>query len=268
MTRRAVPPILAAALAVSAAAALEKKVDVGGFKLNLRCSGEGSPVVVLDSGAGDTSATWDWVVPDVKRFARVCAYDRAGLGKSGAGPKPRSADHLAEELHNLLRRAGVLPPYVLVGHSLGGLNVRVYASRFPEEVSGLVLVDATQEDFPAMEAAILTAAEREKTRTAIANAPEAVRDELDAIPLSVAALRQAGPQPEVPVAIISAAHASDSEKFRNAWDELQGRLAAAYPRATRILATQSGHYVPFDQPDLVVGAIREVVEKARAKPAR
>jgi pimeloyl-ACP methyl ester carboxylesterase len=259
---------LAAGLAATAAGALEKKVDVGGFKLNLRCSGEGAPVVVLDSGAGDTSATWDWVVPDVKRFTRVCAYDRAGLGKSGAGPKPRSADRLSEELHNLLRRAGVLPPYVLAGHSLGGLNVRVYAARYPEEIAGLVLVDATQEDFPAMEAAILTPAEREKTRTAIANAPEAVRDELDAIPLSVAAFRRSGPQPEVPVVIISAVHASDSEKFREAWEQLQGRLAAAYPRATRIVATRSGHYVPFDQPEMVVDAIREVVEKARARPAR
>ena len=259
---------LAAALVATANGAAEKKVDVGGFKLNLRCSGDGSPVVVLDSGAGDTSATWDWVVPDVKRFTRVCAYDRAGLGKSGPGPKPRSADRLSEELHNLLRRAGVLPPYVLAGHSLGGLNARVYASRYPDEVAGLVLVDATQEDFPAMEAAILTPAEREKTRTAIANAPEAVRDELDAIPLSVAVLRRCGPPPEVPVVIISAVHASDSEKFREAWTELQGRLAAAYPRAKRIVATQSGHYVPFDQPELVVDAIREVVEQARAKPAR
>ena len=119
-----------------------------------------------------------------------------------------------------------------------------------------------------MEAAILTPSEREKTRTAIANAPEAVRDELDAIPLSVATFRQSGPQPDVPVVIISGAHASDSEKFREAWEQLQGRLAAAYPRATRIVATQSGHYVPFDQPEMVVDAIREVVEKARAKPAR
>jgi pimeloyl-ACP methyl ester carboxylesterase len=265
VTRRALLAILAGALAASGAAALEKKVDVGGFKLNLRCVGKGSPVVVLDSGAGDTSATWDWVVPDVKRFAQVCAYDRAGLGKSGAGPKPRSAERIAEELHNLLRRAGVLPPYVLAGHSLGGLNVRVYASRYPEEVAGLVLVDATQEDFPAMEAAILTPAEREKTRTAVANAPEAVRDELDAIPLSVAALRQGGPQPEVPVVVISATHPSDSEKFRDAWAELQGRLAASYPRATRVVATGSGHYIPFDKPEMVVEAIREVVEKARAK---
>ena len=255
----------ACALAASGAAAFEKKVDVGGFKLALRCVGEGSPVVVLDSGAGDTSATWDWVVPDVKRFTRVCTYDRDGLGKSGAGPAPRSADRLAEELHNLLRRAGVLPPYVLAGHSLGGINVRVYAARYPDEVAGLVLVDATQEDYPAMEAAILTPAEREKTRTAIANAPEAVRDEIDAIPLSVAALRRSGPQPPVPVVVLSGVHPDDSAKFRAAWSELQGRLAASYPDATRIIAAKSGHYIPFDEPELVVDAIRGVVEKARAK---
>jgi pimeloyl-ACP methyl ester carboxylesterase len=265
LTRRAGLAIGAAVLAAGSVLALEKKVDVGGFKLNLRCAGEGSPVVVLDSGAGDTSATWDWVIPEVKKFTRVCAYDRAGLGKSGPGPKPRSAERMSGELHNLLRRAGILPPYVLAGHSAGGLNVRVYAARYPEEISGIVLVDATQEDFPQMEASILTPAEREKTRTAIANAPEAVRDEIEAIPMSVAELRRAGPQPEVPVAIITAVHETDSAKFRKAWAELQERLASSYPHATHVIAPKSGHYIPFDQPEIVIDTIREVVDKARKK---
>jgi pimeloyl-ACP methyl ester carboxylesterase len=265
VTARRAIAMAAGALAAVSTLALEKKVDVGGFKLNLRCAGEGSPIVVLDSGAGDTSATWDWVIPDVKKFTRVCAYDRAGLGKSAAGPKPRSAERISGELHNLLRRAGMLPPYVLAGHSAGGLNVRLYAARFPDEIAGLVLVDATQEDFPKMEAAILTQAEREKTRTAVANAPEAVRDEIEAIPLSVEELRRAGPPPAVPVAIITAFHETESEKFRKAWIELQDRLAATYPGASRILATKSGHYVPFDEPELVVDTIRKIVEEARAK---
>ena len=256
--------VLAALLASGPAAAFEKKVDVGGFKLNLRCVGQGSPVVVLDSGAGDTLATWDWVVPDVKRFARVCAYDRAGLGKSAPGPKPRTSERMAEELHNLLRRAGVLPPYVLVGHSLGGLNVRTYAVRHPDDLAGLVLVDATPEDFPEVEAKILTPAEREKTRTAIANAPGALKDELDAIPLSVAAFKAAPAGRTVPTIIISAVHPDDSPKFRKAWSDLQGRLAAAYPHGERVVAEKSGHYVPFDEPELVVEAIRRVVEEARA----
>ncbi|HVQ35002.1 MAG TPA: alpha/beta hydrolase [Candidatus Bathyarchaeia archaeon] len=249
------------ALSCATVFAFEKKVDVGGFKLNLRCVGEGSPVVVLDSGAGDTSATWDWVVPEVRKFTRVCAYDRAGLGKSAPGPKPRSAERISEELHNLLRRAGVLPPYVLAGHSAGGLNVRLYTAKYPEEVVGLVLVDATQEDFPQMEAAILSPAEREKTRTAIANAPDAVRDEIEAIPQSVSELKRAGPQPRIPVAILTAVHHTDSPKFRKAWAELQDRLAAGYPGARRIAADKSGHYIPFDQPELVVEAIREMVTK-------
>ncbi|HJQ96776.1 MAG TPA: alpha/beta hydrolase [Candidatus Polarisedimenticolaceae bacterium] len=256
---------VAGTLACLTAMAFEKKVDVGGFKLNLRCAGAGSPTVVLDAGAGDTSATWDWVVPEVKKFARVCAYDRAGLGKSAAGPKPRSAARISEELHNLLRRAGVLPPYVLAGHSAGGLNMRVYTAKYPEEVVGLVLVDATQEDFPQMEASILTPAEREKTRTAIANAPEAVRDEIEAIPQSVQELKRAGSPPAVPTAIITAFHETESDKFRKAWIELQDRLASTYPAAKRVLADKSGHYVPFDQPELVVDTIREIVEKAQKK---
>src|SRR5882672_3624033 len=122
------------------------RIDVGGFRLNLRCDGEGSPTVILEAGAGDTLATWEWVLPDVRKLTRVCAYDRAGLGRSDPGPKPRTSERIVAELRELLLRAHVPPPYVLVGHSFGGLNVRLFASRNPGEVSGLVLVDATPED--------------------------------------------------------------------------------------------------------------------------
>lgn len=122
-------------------------VDVGGFSLHLRCTGEGGgPTVVVDAGNGDFSVTWFGIQREVEKSARICTYDRAGYGWSDPSPHPRTASHMANELHQLLVNADVKPPYILVGHSLGGLTVRVYASLYPDEVAGMILVDAGHED--------------------------------------------------------------------------------------------------------------------------
>jgi len=117
-----------------------------GVSLNLNCMGQGSPTVILDSGLGVPAAGWDLVMPDVAKFARVCSYDRAGYGWSSAGPMPRTSDEIVEELHALLAASGERGPYVLVAHSFGGYNVRIYADKYPAEVTGLVLVDTSHED--------------------------------------------------------------------------------------------------------------------------
>lgn len=120
-------------------------IDVGGWRLHLNCAGEShssQPTVILEAGAGDFSVEWSLVQPGVAKFARVCSYDRAGDGWSELGPHPRTMHQLVYELHTLLDRAGVRPPFVLVGHSYGGWLVRLYASTFPAEVAGMVLVEA------------------------------------------------------------------------------------------------------------------------------
>jgi pimeloyl-ACP methyl ester carboxylesterase len=126
-------------------------VDVGGYSLHINCTGSGSPTVVIESGWGDSSAGWGWVQPEVARTTRVCTYDRAGMGWSESSPEPRTAREFAKELHALLEKANEPGPYVLVGHSLGGYTVLVYAHDYPGEVSGLVLVDAQK--LPASDAA-------------------------------------------------------------------------------------------------------------------
>ena len=121
-------------------------VSAGEFRLNLYCTGEGSPTVVLEAGLADSLETWRGLQPDIARFARVCSYDRAGYGYSDPGPMPRTSERIASELHAALLSAGEKPPYLLVGHSFGGFNIRVFNGRYPDQVEGLVLIDATQED--------------------------------------------------------------------------------------------------------------------------
>lgn len=121
-------------------------VEVDDFRMHLYCIGQGSPTVVLDSGIGDSWLSWRKVQPDVAMFTRVCSYDRAGMGWSDKSPNPRTSKFIATELHALLKNASILPPFVLVGHSFGGLNMRMYASLYPADVAGVVLVDSTPDD--------------------------------------------------------------------------------------------------------------------------
>jgi len=122
-----------------------KLVDVGGYRLHINCTGTGSPTVILDAGLGGSSLDWSKVQPAVARFTRVCSYDRAGYGWSETAPGPRTSQQIVTELHALLARAKINGPYVLVGHSIGGLNMRLYAYHYPADVAGLVLLDATSE---------------------------------------------------------------------------------------------------------------------------
>ena len=120
-------------------------VDVGGYRLHIQCVGSGSPTVVLDAGLGGASLDWNLVQSEIGSMAQVCSYDRAGMGWSDPGPLPRTPDQIAHELHTLLTNAGIAGPYILVGHSLAGKNVRLFASQHPDEVAGMVLVDARSE---------------------------------------------------------------------------------------------------------------------------
>jgi len=139
-------------------------VDAGGFRLHLYAFGQGGPIVVFDAALGASSLSWTLVQAEVARFARTCAYDRAGFGWSDRGPLPRTAGRTADELRRALERAGEPPPYVLVGHSYGGLVMRIFAGRYRSDTAGLILVDpAHPEDW-------LQPAEKEQTRVAAARA--------------------------------------------------------------------------------------------------
>jgi pimeloyl-ACP methyl ester carboxylesterase len=118
-------------------------IDVGGHRLHLNCTGSGTPTVVLEPGLGEASPAMAWIAPAVAHDTRVCVYDRAGRGWSDAAEGPQDAAQTATDLHTLLERANVPGPYVLAGHSFGGLYILTFAANYPDQVAGMVLLDST-----------------------------------------------------------------------------------------------------------------------------
>lgn len=125
-----------------------RSIDIGGRTLNVFCSGEGSPAVIFDSGNNDPGYVWSHIQPQIAKLTRACWFDRAGYGWSDPGPFPQTSAAMSADLHALLQRAGIPTPFIFVGHSLGGLNARVYNGLYPTDVAGVVLVDAAHEDEP------------------------------------------------------------------------------------------------------------------------
>ncbi len=246
-------------------------VDVGGYRLRIDRHGSGTPTVVFDAGLDQPMSTWGSVPSSVARFTRVVTYSRAGLDKSdpARGPFPRTSRDIVAELHILLVSARITPPYVLVGHSYGGLNVRLFASRYPGEVAGLVLIDASHEDQYARFAALKPFEERE------AYLRHEGGQNLERVDLLASGeqVRAAGPLPAVPVVVLSAEPrltASDvaAHLLREAQKDMQRRLARLAPGGTQIVVEGSDHFIQLSRPDAVVDAVRAVVEAARQRSAR
>ena len=125
-----------------------RSVDIGGRSLNIFCSGAGSPAVILDTGGDNPGLAWEDTRAEIAKFTQACWYDRAGIGWSDSGPYPRTSAAVSADLHELLKRAGIPTPYVLLGGSIGGLNSRVFAGMYPKDTAGVVLDDAAHEDEP------------------------------------------------------------------------------------------------------------------------
>ncbi len=275
-------------------------VDVGGYRMHLNCTGQGRPVVVLDSGMGDTYLSWKKVQPEIATFTTVCSYDRAGSGYSDSSPHARNSRVFAEELHALLHNAGIPAPYILAGHSMAGFNVRIFTSLYRNEVAGVVLVDSSHPEqkkrLPAaindMDATWLREQEfflftmpfgiprllgfcgnDAEVRAAECNfhsARESVA-ELKSVSESAAQAASAGALGDLPLAVLS--HDPDKPQpdlpedlvkpTNDAWQQMQNELAQLSTRSTHVLAKNSGHYIQFDRPDLVVEAVRRVIAQAR-----
>jgi pimeloyl-ACP methyl ester carboxylesterase len=215
--------------------------------------GDRGPIVVFESGLGTDSSVWRAIVGPISEFAQVVCYDRAGLGQSKPLATPGraiTARSVTDALDQLLARAGLRPPFILVGHSLGGLYVQMFARRHPDEVGGLVLLDSASTEAPA----------ELKTRAKLVPGSVDFLEE-EGIPESNREVRAAGPFPPIPLTVIAATdHGSYFHKWEPTLMGLQRQLVSLSPRATLLIATGSGHDIATDRPALVVAAVRSMVD--------
>lgn len=238
-----------------------RRIDVGGYRLHFECSGKGSVTVVMDAGLNMPAQTWNSVPAELARFTRVCVYDRAGLGDSDPGPQPRTSQVIVNELHQALINARVAGPFVLVGHSFGGLNVRLFANEYPKDVVGLVLIDASHEDQYQRLASLLPPDEKEKY---LRHEGGGNTEGVDI--LTSAKQVHAAPVPNIPLVVLSAAQASakTTPQAKQVHDELQTSLVNLTPQGKQIIAERSGHFIQQQQPELVIDAVREMISKIRS----
>jgi pimeloyl-ACP methyl ester carboxylesterase len=291
----------------------------GNLSLSIDCRGQGGPTVILDSGLGVPAVGWSPVQTEVAKFARVCSYDRAGYGWSDGTSLPRTSVEIAKELHALLEAANEKGPYILVGHSFGGFNVRVYNGQYPNDVAGVVLVDASHEDQnermpPAIQAFMKKTIEQMKRQEALApllirfgiarfaqrnqgEAPgvskefgremlylqlqpkfiDASSSEMGLFQESAKEVRGAGNLGDKPLVVLTAGKSADPSQlppgfpkkefddFHEVWvNDLQVKESQLSTRGKRIMVPDSTHMIPFERPDTVVAAIREVFTAVNA----
>ena len=269
-------------------------IDIGGHRLHLWCEGQGTPVVIFDSSAGGTALDWYGVLHDVGTFTTACAYDRAGMGYSDAGPLPRTSERIADELAALVHRSDLRLPVLLVGWSLSGWYVRTYATRHESEVAGLVLVDSSHEDQAAKFTAIgigpgidlapyLPMAARLGALRLIPNpyvtrpdtVPEPIRRYVRATtyrpsyfqatyqeelgtPESADQVRSSRRTLSLPVVVLTAGQGPVN--IMNVWGPLQRDLLRLSNRSCQMVAANSDHMIPYQAPDAVVRAVRIAID--------
>ncbi len=271
-------------------------VDVGGYRLHINCVGTGSPTVIIEAGLGDWSLPWNAVQEEVAKTTRVCTYDRAGIGYSEASPLPRTAEQFAFELHTLLERANVEGSYVLVGHSLGGLAVRIFVHDYPTEIAGVVLIDSMsprQRAQPEMEIEPQTSyqpsafslpfflgriglvrllaeplgliqhlpAQTQPAYAAFAVTPQTAQtfvDEFLSIQESLAQAEAVTTFGDLPLIVLTGVIDEQA-----GWQDWQVELLQLSSNSRQIIVENSGHNIHLDQPEAAVAAIVTMVSQLR-----
>jgi pimeloyl-ACP methyl ester carboxylesterase len=267
----------------SAPEGAERLVDMGGRHLAMVCAGSGRPAVVLESGldigVGLPSAGWAAVQDAVAGVTHVCRYDRAGLGRSDPIPPPRTGAQMVEDLRSLLQAAGEEPPYVLVGHSMGGMVVRLYAYLHPDEVRGVVLVDSSHQDQFERIGSLLPPALQGASAQYLAfrrvwaeggwRDPTGNREGVD-FPAMQQELNAVTTLGDLPVRLLVSGEMlrlvpdpAVSRRLHEQILEMQQELARLSTRSELSVLEDSGHFIHQDQPEAVIEAIRDMVALTR-----
>jgi pimeloyl-ACP methyl ester carboxylesterase len=253
-------------------------VDVGPLRLDVVRAGAGAPAVVFEAGLGDPLNDWDRVWPAVAEFTTVVAYSRSGIGRSDPGQEEHTARRATAELHALLARLRIPPPYVLVGRSYGGILVRLYTSLYPADVAGLVLVDGSHEEqvkrwgmldstypaafrafFDSLLGTLPPGAEAAETR-------ESMRIQ------AAGGIDGLSPLPDIPLAVLTSMRVPDSPSTVNqttrgheAWRAMHDEWFRRSRNAIHLVTSRSGHAIQDAEPQLVVDAIRFVLDRVRSR---
>ncbi len=268
-------------------------VNIGTHYMHIYCLGEGVPAVILDTGLGGSSLEWINIQKTLANHTRICIYDRSGYGWSYPGPGPRTSSLIADELFLLLNEAGVDGPYVLVGHSFGGYNMQIFASRYQYKTAGLVLVDSSHAEqierfaappinvklIPSVKGKFLIARYKhpkvhfelpdELKKVVIAmqgriSMQRTVSDELQHFHQSAVEVKSAGVLPNVPLIVLTRGQRvwpndQQGDLMEQLWFQLQSELALRGSYYAHYVAKRSGHNIHLDQPHLVIDAIKEVM---------
>ncbi len=267
---------------------VSQSYDIGTHSLHLECVGGGSPVVVIDVGAGDSYQNWTAVMGHLSETTTVCSYDRAGYGQSEPGPLPRHSLQAASELRALLQAAALPGPYILVGHSLGAINMQVFAAQYPNVTAGLILLDPTPlgwlldgSTFPELtaqfeaqtqemnaqaEALLQSADETDQAQGAYLQALASEHSELFGESARQAAdIDTFG---DLPLIVINSTQpnpnfGASADSFQQFWIEQSQELAQKSTAGRIILAEDSGHMIYQDSPGTIIIAVRDMREKVR-----
>ena len=253
---------------------------VGQHSLFVDCQGQGVPTILVERGmacASTNDPSWLPIRAALGPQVRFCLYDRANLGQSDPAPGPRTAEDVVADLHALVRVAHIPPPYLLIGHSLGGLFARLYADHYPQEVAGLLLVDAMHPDGLAAERTVLGAAHStdpigvqqrrallEAVATDTADLPESIVQTL-----SLAQVRNTRHLETTPLVVLTGArHAWPADfppdvvdRLQAEWQSLNDQLSTRSNQSRRMIAERSGHQPHIDEPQTVIDAIRWIIER-------
>ena len=291
-----------------------ERVDIGGRSLHLYCSGNGPVTVLLENGLGGNYAAWGLVQPAIAKFARVCNYDRAGMGWSDPSDRAARAEFVSDDLHRLVNAAGLKPPFVLVGWSAGGVFVRRYYRDYPDGIIGMVFVDSSQEQqrhrlsepgntethrreaefqlaacralawtgavrasgvMKQMAAALHMPADLESEMVAMENRTNycsGVAHEMQGFEHDVSQSDPPASLGDLPLVVLTRGRASSSKDYPTpvsqsqlaqldqSWTTLQNELAALSSRSLHRIAKDSGHAIPIQAPDVVVAAVRDIID--------
>ena len=257
-------------------------VYVGGHRLAYTRMGTGSPVVVLEAGAGTPRGTWNKIMPAIAEFTQVVSYDRASVGESDPGPRGRTCRELVDDLSQLLHTLQLSSPYVLVGNSLGGHIIRYFSYQHPGEVAGIILLDSVHHDqirqaFALMPHPLPTdSSDLSTLRRNLTNIMNGMISEPDQDPegLDYRAMdeqvRKTGSLGNMPLVVITAGSQAGADlppdyrqAYRRMFRDLQVELSRLSTRGKHMFVERSGHFIQEDEPALVVDTVRQMVDLTR-----